>query len=66
MSYIIYALTAAAFLYVVFTLIMGAKHMGGKAENSRELSNLWMQRRVKGQLVAVGLLMFSLYLTTKS
>ena len=39
---ILWVLTAAAFLFVLFTLIMGAKNMGGKTEDARAQSNIWM------------------------
>ena len=48
MLYILYALTIASFLYVLFTLVMGAKSMGGKQTGDREKSNIWMRRRVVG------------------
>jgi hypothetical protein len=57
---ILYVLTFVAVGYVVFTLIMGARSMGAKkredTSESAAASNLWMTRRVKGQLVAIGLL----------
>lgn len=59
------ALTVLAFLYVLFTLVMGAKSMGGKDEASREASNIWMRRRVQGQVIAIVLLMLTLYIKTK-
>lgn len=62
-------LTFAAIGYVVFTLIMGAKSMGAKRAASKNpagsgaedksaaaASNVWMQRRVLGQLAALCLL----------
>jgi hypothetical protein len=66
MLYILYALTVLAFLFVLATLVMGAKNMGGKDEAARERSNIWMRRRVTGQVVAIGLLMFTLYIKNKS
>lgn len=54
-------LAVLAFIFVVFTLIMGAKSMGGKGENAREISNRWMQRRVLGQAVAILLLFAAFY-----
>lgn len=66
MLYILYALTVLAFLFVLATLVMGAKNMGGKDVGARERSNIWMRRRVTGQVVAIGLLMFTLYIKNKS
>ena len=63
---ILWILTALAFFFVLLSLIMGAKHMGGKGEGSRELSNTWMRRRVVGQAAAVGLLLLTVYIQTKS
>jgi len=65
MLYILYALTVLAFLFVLATLVMGAKNMGGKDVGARERSNIWMRRRVTGQVVAVGLLMLTLYVKSK-
>ena len=45
---------------------MGAKNMGGKTDEARDKSNVWMRRRVMGQAVAVGLLLFTVYIQTKS
>lgn len=66
MIMILWILTGAAFLFVLFTLIMGAKNMGGKTEEARGKSNDWMRRRVMGQAVAVGLLLLTVYMQTKS
>lgn len=66
MLYILYALTVLAFLYVLATLVMGAKNMGGRDEGARERSNIWMRRRVTGQVVAIGLLMLTVYIRNKS
>ena len=63
---ILWVLTAAAFLFVLFTLIMGAKNMGGKTDDARAQSNIWMRRRVVGQAAAVGLLLLTVYIQTKS
>ena len=63
---ILWILTALAFFFVLLSLIMGAKHMGGKGEGARELSNTWMRRRVVGQAAAVGLLLLTVYIQTKS
>jgi len=63
---ILWVLTAAAFLFVLFTLIMGAKNMGGKTEDARAQSNIWMRRRVVGQAAAVGILLLTVYIQTKS
>jgi len=62
---ILWILTAAAFAFVLFTLIMGAKNMGGKTEEARDKSNIWMRRRVMGQAAAVGLLLLTVYIQTK-
>ncbi len=50
------ALTLTAFLFVIFTLIMGAKSMASKTEGASKTSNVWMQRRVIGQFLAIGFL----------
>ena len=63
---ILWILTALAFFFVLLSLIMGAKHMGGKGEGARELSNTWMRRRVVGQAAAVGLLLLTVYIQSKS
>ena len=63
---ILWILTAAAFVFVLLTLVMGAKNMGGKTDEARAQSNIWMRRRVMGQAVAVGLLLFTVYIQTKS
>jgi len=57
----LWILTGIAVGYVVLTLVMGARAMGGKHEGAREASNKWMQRRVLGQFVAIGLLFLTLY-----
>ena len=62
---ILWTLTALAFLFVLLSLIMGAKHMGGKTEAARELSNIWMRRRVVGQAAAVLLLLLTVYIQAK-
>ena len=62
---ILWILTALAFLFVLLSLVMGA-HMGGKSEGARELSNTWMRRRVVGQAAAVGLLLLTVYMQSKS
>ena len=54
-------LTIAAFAFVLLTLIMGAKSMGSKDTTGHEKSNKWMQRRVLGQFVAIGLLFLTFY-----
>lgn len=66
MMIVLWVLTALAFLFVLFSLVMGAKNMGGKTEGARELSNTWMRRRVVGQAVAVGLLLLTVYFQSKS
>ena len=58
---LLYVLTALAVLFVIFTLVAGAVSMGKKDQASREMSNKWMQRRVLGQAVAVGLLILTLF-----
>jgi len=65
MMILLWILTAAAFIFVLFTLVMGAKNMGGKTEDARGKSNIWMRRRVMGQAVAVGLLLLTVYIQTK-
>ncbi len=62
---ILWILTALAFLFVLLSLIMGAKNMGGKTEAARELSNTWMRRRVVGQAAAVLLLLLTVYIQAK-
>lgn len=62
---ILWILTALAFLFVLLSLVMGAKNMGGKTEATRELSNTWMRRRVVGQAAAVGLLLLTVYIQQK-
>jgi len=63
---ILWILTAAAFFFVLFTLVMGAKNMGGKTDDARAKSNIWMRRRVVGQAAAVGLLLLTVYVQTKT
>ena len=65
MMMILWILTAAAFLFVLASLVMGAKNMGGKSDDARDRSNIWMRRRVMGQAVAVGLLLLTVYIQTK-
>ena len=55
------ALTIAAFAFVLLTLVMGAKSMGSKDTTGHEKSNKWMQRRVLGQFLAIGLLFLTFY-----
>lgn len=62
---ILWILTALAFVFVLLSLIMGAKHMGGKTDEARAMSNTWMRRRVVGQAAAVGLLLLTVYLQSK-
>lgn len=62
---LLYILTGLAFLFVIWTLIMGAVAMRGKTDEAREKSNIWMRRRVIGQAVAIGLLLLMLYVKTK-
>jgi len=63
---ILWILTAAAFVFVLLTLVMGAKNMGGKTDEARAQSNIWMRRRVMGQAVAVCLLLLTVWVQTKS
>ncbi len=63
---ILWILTASAFAFVLFTLVMGAKNMGGKTGEARAKSNIWMRRRVMGQAAAVGLLLLTVWIQTKS
>jgi len=65
MIMILYILTALAFFFVIFTLIMGGRAMTNKTDGSRTKSNKWMQRRVLGQAAAVGLLILTVYVQTK-
>ncbi len=65
MIYVLYALTIAAFAYVVLTLILGAKAMGSRNDTARERSNIWMRRRIMGQAVAIGLLFLTVYVQTR-
>ena len=62
---ILWILTALAFIFVLLSLIMGAKHMGGKSDEARVLSNTWMRRRVVGQAAAVLLLLVTVYFQSK-
>ncbi len=54
-------LTALAFAAVIGTLVMGAWAMRGKNLKDREASNLWMRRRITAQVLAIGLLMLTVY-----
>ena len=63
---ILWILTATAFVFVLLTLVMGAKNMGGKTDEARAQSNIWMRRRVMGQAVAVCLLLLTVWVQTKS
>ena len=65
MLYILYALTAAAFIGVVFTLIAGGVAMQSKADGARERSNKWMQRRIILQALAIGLLFATIYVRSR-
>lgn len=65
MMFVLWALTAFAFLFVLFSLVMGAKNMGGKTDAARAQSNIWMRRRVVGQAAAVGLLLLTVYIQSK-
>ena len=62
---ILWILTALAFIFVLLSLIMGGKHMGGKSDEARVLSNTWMRRRVIGQAAAVLLLLVTVYFQSK-
>lgn len=66
MLMILWGLTGLAFSFVLLTLVLGAKNMGGKTDEARKRSNDWMRRRVMGQAVAVGLLLLTVYIQTKS
>lgn len=57
----LWILTGLAVGYVLLTLIMGARAMGGNSDGKRQASNKWMQRRVMGQFVAIALLFLTLY-----
>ena len=65
MLYILNALTIFAFGFVLFTHVMGATNMGGRTNEARAQSNVWMRRRVTGQAAAVGLLMLTVYIKSK-
>jgi len=65
MLILLYILTALAGLFVVVTLIAGGASMGKKDQESRVKSNKWMQRRVLGQAIAVGLLILTLVVKSK-
>ena len=65
MLYILYALTALAFIAVVFTLVAGGVAMQSKAEGARERSNKWMQRRVLFQVLAIGCLFLTIYVRSR-
>ena len=65
MIYILYALTAAAFIAVVFTLVAGGVAMQSKAEGARERSNKWMQRRIIFQALAIILLFITIYVRSR-
>lgn len=58
---VVLILLIASGAYVLLTLIMGAKAMGGKTTGARESSNKWMQRRVLGQFIAIALLFAYFY-----
>ncbi len=66
MMLVLWFLTAVAFFFVGLSLAMGMIHIGGKSENSKELSNVWMRRRVVAQAAAVGLLLLTVYVQQKS
>lgn len=66
MLYILYALTIAAFFFVILTLVMGAKSMTGKQLDDRKKSNIWMRRRVLAQAVAIGLLVLTVIVKNKA
>jgi len=65
MIYILYVLTALAFIGVVFTLIAGGLAMQSKADGARETSNKWMQRRVMFQALAIILLIITVYMRSR-
>ncbi len=54
-------LTGLAFLCVVVTLVMGTIAMSRKSEESRKKSNDWMWRRIYAQVIAIGLLVLTVY-----
>ncbi len=66
MLILLYILTGLAGVFVVVTLIAGGASMGKKDQDSRVRSNKWMQRRVLGQAVAVGLLILTLLVKSKT
>ena len=59
-------LTLIAFLAVIGTLVMGALSMKGKEMKDRESSNLWMRRRITAQVLAIGLLILTVYVKKSS
>ncbi len=60
------AMTLGAFLFVIFTLIMGAKSMASKTEGASKTSNVWMQRRVIGQALAIVFLALTIWAKQKT
>ena len=65
MIYILYILTALAFVGVVFSLVAGGIAMQSKAEGARERSNKWMQKRVFFQALAIILLFVTIAVRSK-
>ena len=65
MIYILYILTALAFVGVVFSLVAGGIAMQSKAEGARERSNKWMQKRVLFQALAIILLFVTIAVRSK-
>jgi len=65
MIYILYVLTALAFIGVVVSLVAGGMAMQSKADGARERSNKWMQRRVLLQAVAIILLIITVYMRSR-
>lgn len=62
MSTFFFILAAAAMLYVVYTLAIGASNMAKTGDGAREKSNSWMWKRVGGQAVALAFLLIGFWL----
>ena len=56
---LLYILLGLALAAVVFTLIMGGRAMTKRDDDSREISNKWMWRRVWAQGLALLLLVLT-------
>lgn len=65
MIYILYVLTAMAFIAVVVSLIAGGIAMQSKTDDARARSNKWMQKRVLFQGVAIILLFITIYVRSR-